>query len=215
MRKVPRVSRQERGRANFGLQPGRLTVLMDSRFVLRLLSVSPFTRPVLRRATPGLLLPSKRRRPRQPSPHRRVAHALSPAAYRRDLPTRRTAEGFTGHGWGPFSPGGGTHHRDGSRPTLRTFDPKAGIRVPASASSKGGDWRTIPAEMPSPKVSLPGPFVLAPSPVLPVALSWLHTSDESCEVRAESSVQARTRTGRLRRAAILLPSPHPFFWWYT
>ena len=32
----------------------------------------------------------------------------------------------------------------------------AGIRVSVSASSKGGDWRTIPAEMPSPKVTLPG-----------------------------------------------------------
>jgi hypothetical protein len=61
---------------------------MDSRVVLLLLSVSPFTRPVfLRRATPGLLLPAKRRRPRQPSPHHRVTRALSPVAYRRDLPT--------------------------------------------------------------------------------------------------------------------------------
>jgi len=67
------------------------------------------------------------------------------------------------------------HHRDGSKSTLRTFDPEAGIRVPVSASSKGGDWRTIPAEMPSPKVSLPGPFVHEPSPVLPVARGWLHT----------------------------------------
>ena len=68
------------------------------------------------------------------------------------------------------------YHLNGSRPTLRTFDPEAGIRGPVSASSRGGVWRTIPAEVPSPKVSLPGPFVLAPSPVLPVVLSWLHTS---------------------------------------
>ena len=140
---------------------------------------------------------------------------FSPAAYRRDLPTQRTVKGFTGHGSGPFSPGGGTHHRDGSRPTLRTFDPKAGIRVPVNASSRGGVWRTIPAEMPSPKVSLPGPFVLAPSPVLPVLLSWLHTSADWCRVRAESSVRARTRTGRLRRVVILLSSSHPFFPRYT
>ena len=106
-------------------------------------------------------------------------------------------EGFTGHGSGPFSPGDGMHHRNGSSSTLRTFEPEAGIRVPVNASSRGGVWRTIPAEVPSPEVSLPGPFVLAPSPVLPVLLSWLHTPADNCGVRAESSVRARTRTGRL------------------
>jgi len=49
--------------------------------------VFPFTNRMGGFATPGLLLPFKRRRPRQPSPHHRIAHALSPAAYRRDLPT--------------------------------------------------------------------------------------------------------------------------------
>jgi hypothetical protein len=58
---------------------------MDSQAVLLLLSVFPFTHR--RCATPGLLLPFKRRRLRRPSPHRRVAHTLSPAAYRWDLPT--------------------------------------------------------------------------------------------------------------------------------
>ena len=29
------------------------------------------------------------------------------------------------------------YHLNGSRPTLRTFDPEAGIRVPVSASFKG------------------------------------------------------------------------------
>ncbi len=58
---------------------------MDARIVLLLLSVFPFTHR--RCATPGLLLPFKRRRPRQPSPHHRVTPALSPVAYRRDLPT--------------------------------------------------------------------------------------------------------------------------------
>ena len=67
---------------------------MNSRFVLPLSSVFPFTLPHRGRATPGLLLPLKRRRLRRPSPHHRIAHALSPAAYRRDLPTvgrRRTS----------------------------------------------------------------------------------------------------------------------------
>ena len=81
------------------------------------------------------------------------------------------------------------HHRDGSRATLRTFDPEAGIRVPINASSKGGDRRTIPAELPSPEVALPGPFVHEPSPVLPVAHGWLRTSAECREVRAERSAR--------------------------
>lgn len=71
----------------FGASAGRLTVLVNSRVVLLLLSVFPFTDRRDDHATPGLLLPLKRRRPRQSSPHRRVAHALSPVAYRRDLPT--------------------------------------------------------------------------------------------------------------------------------
>ena len=106
-------------------------------------------------------------------------------------------------------------HRQGSRPTLRTFDPEAGIRVPVNASAKGGTWRTLPAHGPSPGVSLPGPFVLTPSPALPVALDWLRTSVEKCRVRAESSGRMRIRPGRLWRLVILLSSPHPFFWWYT
>lgn len=210
---VPRVSRQERGRANFGLQPGRLTFLMDARVVLLLLSVSPFTRLATRYSGSAAALQEEAAKAAFSSPPH--GPTLSPAAYRRDLPTQRAVEGFTGHGSGPFSPGGDTHHRDGPGPTLRTFDPGAGIRVPVSASSRGGVWRTIPAEMPSPEVSLPGPFVLAPSPALPVALSWLRTSADGCRVRAESSVRARTRTGRLRRVTILLSSSHPFFWWYT
>jgi len=50
------------------------------------------------------------------------------------------------------------NHRDGSRPTLRTFDPEAGIRVPVNASSRGGVWRTI-----RPKCRLPKSPCLAPS----------------------------------------------------
>ena len=155
---VPRVSRQERGRANFGLQPGRLTFLMDARVVLLLLSVSPFTRLATRYSGSAAALQEEAAKAAFSSPPH--GPTLSPAAYRRDLPTQRAVEGFTGHGSGPFSPGGDTHHRDGPGPTLRTFDPGAGIRVPVSASSRGGVWRTIPAEMPSPEVSLPGPFVL-------------------------------------------------------
>jgi hypothetical protein len=43
------------------------------------------------------------------------------------------------------------------------------------ASSKGGDWRFNPAEMPSPEASPLGPFATTPSPVLPVESPWLLT----------------------------------------
>ncbi len=186
---------------------------MNSRVVLLLLSVFPFTHP--RCVTPGLLLPFKRRRPRQPSPHHRIVSALSPVAYRRELPTVgrwRASPVMVQDRFLQAAACITVMVRD--RHSARSI-PRRGIRVPVSASSRGGVWRTIPAEMPSPKVALPGPFVREPSPVLPVARGWLLTSAEYREVRAKRSVRARTRTGRLRRAVILLSPPHPFFWWYT
>ena len=57
-------------------------------------------------------------------------------------------------------------------------------------------------KMPSPEVTLPGPFVTPPSPVLPVATRWLRTSADSCGVRARCSVRVRSRTGRLRRSVL-------------
>jgi hypothetical protein len=64
---------------------------MDSSFILRLRSVSPFTRlgPCPRqRATPVLLLPSKRRPTRQCSPHRiRVTVGFHQRLIRHGLPT--------------------------------------------------------------------------------------------------------------------------------
>jgi hypothetical protein len=84
---VPWVSRQESGRANFGLQPE------SQRSSWTCSSFSLFHRFSLSHsragghATPGLLLPLKRRRLRRPSPHHRIAYAVSPVAYRRDLPT--------------------------------------------------------------------------------------------------------------------------------
>ncbi len=53
--------------------------------------------------------------------------------------------------------------------------PRGGIRACPNASSKGGDWRPTKAEVPSPEVTLPGPFATAPSPDLPVAPPWLLT----------------------------------------
>jgi len=53
--------------------------------------------------------------------------------------------------------------------------------------------------MPSPDVTLPGPFVTPPSLDLPVVMRWLLTSDEKCGVRARCSERVRSRTGRLQR----------------
>ena len=55
------------------------------------------------------------------------------------------------------------------------------FRISVNASSKGGDWRTKQAEMQSPEVTLPGPYDMRPSPVLPVAARWLLTSAERAE----------------------------------
>jgi len=51
--------------------------------------------------------------------------------------------------------------------------------------------------MHSPGVSLPGPFVTAASPALPVPPPWLRTSADRRGVRAEISGQVRSRPGRL------------------
>ena len=68
-----------------------LTFLMHSSFILRLRSVSPFTRlgpSPHQRATPVLLLPSKRRPTRQCSPHRiRVTVGFHQRLIRHGLPT--------------------------------------------------------------------------------------------------------------------------------
>lgn len=85
------------------------------------------------------------------------------------------------------------------------------VRALVNASSRGGDWRTKQAEMPSPGVTSLGPFVTPPSPDLPVATHWLLTPVEMGGVRARCSVRVRSRTGRLRPLVILLSWPHPFF----
>lgn len=139
-----------------------------------------------------------RRPSRLRSPLRRVAGALSPVAYTLSLPTvgRRRVSPVT------------TQDRflqaaTRSTPVVR-HRPSAstgGGRISGvlDASSKGGDWRTTQAEVPSPGVSLPGPFVTVPSPDAPVVPPWLRTPAMSCGVRAESSERVRSRPGRLRR----------------
>jgi hypothetical protein len=73
-----------------------------------------------------------------------------------------------------------------------------GVRIQESPTLQLG---AVSGVLRWPKCRLPKSLFLAPSrrtllPVLPVAAPWLRTSAGSCEVREESSVQVRTRTGR-------------------
>ena len=84
------------------------------------------------------------------------------------------------------------------------------FRIPVNASSRGGDWRTKQAEVPSPKVTLPGPYDMPPSPVLPVATRWLLTSAERAEF--EQGVLYGCGPAQVGfRTIILLSLRHPFF----
>lgn len=74
----------------------------------------------------------------------------------------RTAQGFTGHGSGPISPGGDKNHLSGIH-SLAVFANGLGHRGVPRASKRGGEWRATPAEVPSPGVFLPGPFETPPS----------------------------------------------------
>ena len=169
---------------------------MDSSVVLRFRSVFPFIRRG--RTTPGLLLSSRSRLSRHRSAHRRVAGAISPMAYTLDLPTagRRRASPVMSQ---DHFLQAATHiitrvvHR--RRSVLSAMGGCQGI---PSASFKGGNWRTRQAAVPTPEVSLPGPFTTMPSPVPPTAPPWLHTSAGDRGVRAESSERTRIRSGRLR-----------------
>ena len=188
---------------------------MDSRVVLLLRSVFPFTSRGGGGATPGLLLPLKRRRLRQPSPQHRVAHALSPGAYRRDLPTIGRWRASPVMAWDHFSPGGCRSHLHGSEAALRTSASEAGIRVPVDASAKGRCLAyhagpcAVPRSLPAWPLR-PRAFSGTPGDSWLAAYLW-----RVCRVRAGSSGRTRIRPGRLWRLAILLSSPHPFFWWYT
>jgi hypothetical protein len=81
-------------------------------------------------------------------------------------------------------------------PLDRTWGGRTGARrrfIPGAVS----DAPRRP-KMPSPGVTLPGPFVTPPSLDLPVATRWLLTSVVRCGVRARRSVRMRFRTGRLQ-----------------
>jgi hypothetical protein len=65
--------------------------------------------------------------------------------------------------------------------------------------------------MPSPQVTAAGPFVMPPSPDLPVATRWLLTSAEIAE--RDHGVLHRCDPAQVDFGVliILLSSPHPFF----
>jgi hypothetical protein len=155
-----------------------------------------------REATPDLLLPLKRRRFRRPSPHRRVAGPfrlwLRGSAYRP-------------------SDGGGLHRSwlgtifsrrqhaspnwsAAGNPLNRLWGERFGLSSALRPRAVSGAPNR--PKMPSPGVTLPGPFVTPPSPVIPVATRWLRTSAERCGVRARRSVRVRSRTGRLRQSVL-------------
>jgi hypothetical protein len=165
-----RVARQERGPADLAASAVTANFPHVIDVVLRLQSVSPFTMCRFQHlATPVLLLPSKRRPSRQRSPHpNRFVGTFSPVAYTFDLPTV---------GRGRASPVMAPDHflqaatciTPSGSPAVTAFLPGRGSSGSTPrASSKGGGWHTMKAEMPSPGVSLLGSFAAAPSPDLPV-----------------------------------------------
>jgi len=174
-----------------------LAFLMDCWVVLRLRSVSPFTsgrfQPV---ATPVPLYPLKNRPIRQRSVHPRIARTFSPKAYRT---TTERSDGVGLHRSWLRSIFSRWSHAAPLRPPSITTSPTAEGTSGVPQRFTSGRWLAhFQAEMQSPEVFPPGPFATNPSPVLPVDPPWLRTLVESCEVRAESSVRVRTRTGRFR-----------------
>ena len=153
-----------------------------------------------REATPDLLLPLKRRRFRRPSPHRRIAGPfrlwLIGSTYRPSdggglhrswLGTIFSRRRHASPSW---STAGNPHHRLwGER-----FGLSSALRPRAVSGAP-----TRP-KMPSPGVTLPGPFVTPPSPVPPGGDALAAYLRGSCGVRARCSVRVRSRTGRLRRS---------------
>jgi hypothetical protein len=139
-----------------------------------------------------------RRRLRQSSPRHRVVESfhlwLIDSRYRTFGRRRASPVMSQDHS----SPGGSRYHTRGPPPAIRSTG--GGASYGFSSALRRGAVSGAPRrpKMPSPGVTLPGPFVTPPSPVLPVAMRWLLTSVENCGVRARCSVRARSRTGRLQ-----------------
>ena len=167
-----RVSRQEPGPADLVASAVAASFPHVAVVVLRLQSVSTFTtRRFQRAATPLLLLSLKKRRPRQPSLHRRIVivrkDTFSPEAYMFDLPTigrRRTSPVMTQD---HFLQAAACNTPNGSPAITALLPERRSSESTPSASCRGGGWHTMKAEMPSPGVFLPGSFAADPCPDLP------------------------------------------------
>lgn len=163
------VSRQELGPADLVASAVTANCSLVVVVVLRLQSVSTFTRCRFQHAaTPLLLLSSKKRRLRQPSLHHRIVETISPVAYTFDLPTvgrRRTSPVMAQD---HFLQAATCITPNGSPVVPACLSERRSSDSTPSASCRGGVWHTMKAEMPSPGVFLPGSFAAAPSPDLPV-----------------------------------------------
>ena len=150
-------------------------------------------------ATPILLLSLKKRRPRQPSLHRRIVRTISPVAYTFNLPTvgrRRTSPVMT---WDRFLQAATCITLDGS-PAITAWLPERRSSGATSSASCRGRWlahhegRNAVSRSLSAWLLRRHPFSGPPGGVTLAAYPRRNRG-----VRAESSVQVRTRTGRLQR----------------
>ena len=164
-----RFARQERGPADLVASAVAANFPRVLFVVLRLQSVSPFTTYRFQdAATPVLLLPLKRRPSRQRSPHpNRVVKTISPVAYTFDLPTIGRGRASPVMTQDHFLQAATCITPNGSPAVTALLPERRSSGSTPSASSKGGGWRTMKAEMPSPGVFLPGSFTAAPCPDLP------------------------------------------------
>jgi hypothetical protein len=109
-----------------------------------------------------------------------------------------------------FSPGGCMRHPRGS-PTLTASAPERGHRASPTLHTGAVTGAPRRPKMPSPGVSLPGPFVTAPSPDPPVGPPWLHTLAKAA--RFEQGVLYGRGPAQVGVGAtfFLLSSPHRLF----
>lgn len=169
---------------------------MDPSVVLRLRSVSPFTPRGMRSYSgSAAALEEEAVQATFSSPPRGLP--VSPVAYRFGLPTVGRRRALTGHGLGPFSPGGDTRHPHGR--LRQSACPEVGreVRTLVSASSRGGDWRTMQAENAVSRSHLAWPLRHGVFSGPPGDTALAAYPCGSCRVRARCSVQVRSRTGRL------------------
>ena len=164
-----RFSRQERGPADLVASAVAANFPRVVVVVLRLQSVSAFTTCRFQHAaTPLLLLPSKRRPSRRRSPHpNRIVGTISPVAYTFDLPTIGRGRASPVMTQDHFLQAAACITLSGSPAITVLLPERRSSESTPSASCRGGGWHTMKAEMPSPRVFLPGSFAADPCPDLP------------------------------------------------